>query len=304
VFVLAGDTPKPAPAGTLVVIDAAGKEQPVKAWTFTAGVRRLAWLAPRDKTPAKKEAAGPEALVVRDDEKIFYVDGALTLVPLDRLRSVEFDTAKSLMTVRVAAGGKAADVVLVGTTRYKGINKLTLEAEVDKGDAGVAALTYQGGVPRGIRAVRFPEPKVAEEKHGGRPAVVLTEDKTSRKAHPVTDLAALYQLGPGQETLSPTLMFRKTLKVDVAKVKKISRASESDGRDVVWQVEQKDGDDSTLTLLTTITLEGKSARLVGLLGKVPAGYRLFPPLSIAAVHFDATEAPKEKEKENKEDKGR
>src|SRR5262249_41875822 len=184
---------------------------------------------------------------------------------------------------------KGTGVTLTGTTRYKGINKVTIEAEVDKGDAGIAALTYQGGVPKGIRAIRFPEPKVAPEKEAGRPAIVLTEDKTIQKAHKVTDLFGLYQLAGGREALSATLMFKKTLKVDLGKVKKIARAEESDTRDVVWQVEQKGGDDSTLTLLTAATLDGKPAKLVGLVGKVPAGFVLFPPVSILAVHFDATE---------------
>src|SRR4051812_23499444 len=43
----ADEPPNPAEPGTLVVIDAAGKEQKIKAWKFTAGVRALGWLATR-----------------------------------------------------------------------------------------------------------------------------------------------------------------------------------------------------------------------------------------------------------------
>ena len=57
----ADDAPKPAETGTLVVIDAAGKEQKLKSWKFVAGVQRMSWLAPekaeekpdKDPTPAK-----------------------------------------------------------------------------------------------------------------------------------------------------------------------------------------------------------------------------------------------------------
>src|SRR5262249_53884203 len=153
-------------------------------------------------------------------------------------------------------GPKAEDdVTLTGTTAYKGINKLTLEADVDKGDAGIASLTYQGGVPRGnIKEVRFAAPKVQAEK-AGRPAFVVTADKEVKKTIKVSDLQPLYRLASGREKVLPTLMFKKTLKVDVSKVKKIV-ASSDDSDDIIWQVVQKDGDDTNLTLLESMTVDG------------------------------------------------
>ena len=90
-WALAEDAPKPAEPGTLLLIDGGGKEQKIKAWKYTAGTRRLSWLAPAEKGDAKTEkekpadkdkpagkdrltvkpagrpaAVGPEALVVRD----------------------------------------------------------------------------------------------------------------------------------------------------------------------------------------------------------------------------------------------
>src|SRR5438105_4660273 len=100
--VLADEAPKPPEAGTLVLIDAGGKEQKLKAWKFTAGIQRLSWLAPpvkeedkpakdkavdNDKTdkrrPARPAAVGPEALVVREELKIHFLAGVTTFVPLD-----------------------------------------------------------------------------------------------------------------------------------------------------------------------------------------------------------------------------
>jgi hypothetical protein len=307
--VAADEAAKPAEPGTIVVTDAAGKEQKVKSWSFTAGTRRLGWLAADKDEGAEgkggkakgKKPAGPEALVVRDELKIHFLAGVVTLVPVDRLRSVEFDSEKETMTVRAAADPKAEDdAVLTGTTAYKGINKLTIEAEVDKGDAGVAAVTYQGGLPRGIKGVRFPAPKVEAAKPG-RPAVVVTLDRDVKKAHKVSDLQALYVLKSGREKLSPLLMFRKTLKVDLAKVKKIAASSE-DSDDTVWRVVQKDGDDSTLTLLPSATLDGQAATLAGLVGRVPAGYKLFPVRRVHGIDFDTSDEPGEKEKEKDKDK--
>jgi hypothetical protein len=67
-------------------------------------------------------------------------------------------------------------------------------------------------------------------------------------------------------------------------------------------VVQKDGDDSTLTLLQTATIDGQPAQLVGLIGKVPVGYKLFPVRRITAIHFDTSEEPKEKVKEKDKEK--
>ncbi len=303
--VLAEDAPKPAEPGTLLLIDAAGKEQKLKAWKFTAGVRRLSWLAPENKVdnkPAKEKSAdkgktaskapvqpaavGPEALVVRDELKIHFLAGVTTFVPLDHIRSIRFDNEKNTMTVRVATGPKEEDdVTLTGTTAYKGINKLTLTAEVDKGEAGVAELTYQGGVPRGnIKEIRFPAPKVQPAK-SGRAAVVTTLDKDVKTTHKVSELMPLYLLPSGREKTLPTLMFRKTLKIDVGKVKKITAGTE-DSDDIVWQVAQKDGEDASLTLLESLPVAGGSARLVGLVGRAPAGWKLFPVRRINAIEFD------------------
>src|SRR5262245_41720701 len=146
------EAPKPAEPGTLIVIDSAGREQKIKSYRISVGTRRLGWLAPadkeeendKDKEEAKgkrpvKKAAGPEALVFRDELKFNFLAGVTTLIPLDRIRSISFDADKSTMTVRAAGGEKPEeDVTLTGTTAYRGINKLTLAAEVDKGDAGVA----------------------------------------------------------------------------------------------------------------------------------------------------------------------
>jgi hypothetical protein len=314
----ADDAPRPAERGTLVVVDARGKEHKLKSWTFKQGTRRLSWLAAAPKAPAGKKGkeegderpargsapAGPEALVVRDELKIHFSAGVVTLVSLDRVRSVEFDNEKGTITVRAATGPKEGDTeTLTGSTRYEGINKVVLEADVDKGEAGVASLTFRGGSEKGIRAIRFPAPAIKGGEISGRPAVVQSADGEVKRTHKVRDLTPLYLLTSGQEKLLPTLPFKKTLKLDVGKVKKIARAGE-DAEETTWQVTTED-DDSTLTLLPSLPVDGKPAVLVGLLGRVPAGYKLFPVRRIAQVDFDTTEEPKEKdkakEKEGKKD---
>ena len=93
----------------------------------------------------------------------------LTLIPLDRIRSIEFDEDSDKATVRVAGAKPDADVVLTGSTRFGGVNKVTVEAEVDKGELGVAAVKFQGGIKGGIKAIRFPSPKAAPPSPAARP---------------------------------------------------------------------------------------------------------------------------------------
>ncbi len=301
---------KPADPGTLVILDSAGKEQKVKSWRFTRGTTKLTWLVAEEKPAPKKEekpapkaiAAGPpEALIFRDDLRVHFEEGAVALIPLDRLRALDFDAEKKTVTARVATSGKGEDVVLTGSTRYAAINQLTIEADVDLGEAGVASLTFQGGGARNsIRGIRFPGPRVPAQV-AGRPAVVVAVDKSIKRAHKVSDLTPLYQVGRGAEKLMPALMFKKTLKLDVSKIKKIVAPSPDD-REVVWEVTH--GENAlSLTLIERPTFGERRMELRGLLGKSAVGYRLFPPHAISEVIFDSSELPKEeKEKEKEKDK--
>lgn len=293
-----------APEGPpMTIIDVAGKQQKIKSWAFTHGTRRLGWLADAADQPPSKEkgkrrpprkvSVGPEAVVIRDAGKFNFAEGVLALVPLTNVRAIDFNSEKKQMTIKAAVSGKPEeDVELTGSTAYKMLNKVTVEADVDKGALGVASVTYQGGVARGgIRGLRLDLDKVEAPKPG-RAAVVETADKDLKSSYKVTDLKPLYRLEDGREVLSPTLLFKKTLRLDVNKVAKIVTSTE-DSDDTVWSVTPKDGEEGTLTLLTTGTIEEQSAVLVGLVGRVPFGYRLFPIRRITSIHFDAAEVPKE-----------
>lgn len=294
----------PASTSPIVIVDSGGKEQKVKGWTFSQGTRRLTWLAPapkdepkeepkedkkdgpKGKVPAKvRPKAGPEALEFRQEHSTTFVEGVLTLIPLDRIRAIEYDD-KDGVTVKVTLSPKAdEDLTLKGTTKYKGINKITIEAEVDKGDLGVAELKFLGGVPKGIRAVRFEMPKPSEQIKGRSSFVTIAEKGQKDSTH-VVDLQPLYQSADGHEQLLPTLMFKKTLKLDLAKVRKIVVHEGRDPDAQEWTVTLKDDSELTLTLLRTITHENKQLLLQGLIGKVPAGYMLYPLHTIAEIQFD------------------
>jgi len=227
--------------------------------------------------------------VVREDNSTTWANGVLTLVPLDRLRSVEFNAEKETIAVRVATSAKPEqDLTLTGSTEFQGINKLGIEAEVDKGELGVADVRFSGGTPKGIRGVRFPAPKLpAEVVKDARQAAVSYGDKKSKHVANVTELQAIYRTADG-EVLSGLLFFKKTIKVDMAKLKKIvPHKEEGTLNEPVWGVTLKSGgDEETLTLMTRVQLDGKDAQLEGILGRVPAGYKLFPVHLLTEIEFD------------------
>ncbi|MCI0459043.1 MAG: hypothetical protein L0Z62_18965 [Gemmataceae bacterium] len=298
------DEPKSADRGTLVVIDHAGKEFKITDWHFRSGTRPLGWLAPpappksKDGKPGAGSApAGPEALEMREEKSTDWQNGILTLVPLTNLKRIDYDTEKKTVKVTVLRPGEKGPVeeALTGSTRFTGINRLVVEGDADLGELGKAALKFRGGESKGgVRSIQLPA-AAAVPATAGRPAVVTDTDKVP---HTVFDLQPLYVVGRGEEKRIGTLLFKTTVKVDLAKVAKLSRVESEDrkGASLDFEVTLKDGAQHTLILLTKGTPEdAKSGSLQGLVGRVPAGWKLFPLHTIRSIEFDRTEpAPKKK----------
>jgi hypothetical protein len=275
----------PKAAGGLVVTDSAGKEHKLKTWKFVTGTQRLSWLAAgagnkaeKDPQKAAGKAAGPEALVFRGEKSTDLLEGIVTFILLDRIRAIEYDAEKKTVTVRVAKPGDKGDAeeVLTGSTRFKGENKLTIEAESDLGELGLAAVKFQGGVPKGVKTIRFPTPRAPAAAAASRTARVTDVDK---KVHPVADLQPLYRLAGDSQRLLPTLLFKKTVKIDLGKIKKLAFVDSGDkqGGGLDYEVTLHDDKSHTLTLLNRVSpLDGKAALLEGFVGRVDAGYQFFP----------------------------
>ncbi len=283
----------PAPAGdkggaVLVVVDSNGKEHKLNTWKFTAGTTHLAWLATaeeKDKEPGKgkKSVAGPEALEFTEGKGAPYKIRVLTYIPLSSIRSLEYDEKKESVTVHVARSDKEADdEVLTGPTGYIGCNLLSIEATSDLGELGTATVKFQGGVKRGVKMIRFPNPRPTEPLPEGRGATVSQggKDQPSFKA---VDLQALYQTGKGQ-TVLPTLYFKETVKIDLAKVDKLARVGTSG---VDFEVTLKSGAQHPLELIVQPKgPDGKAMQLEGLVGRFGGGWRLFPMQTIGEVQFE------------------
>lgn len=277
IVALAADPPKSGDSA--VIVDGSGKEIVLKKWTVSGGLRKLHWLG----------ANAPEALAFRETNSTTFRDGVLTLVPLDRLESLTYDAAKLTVHAKVAGVEKP----LEGSTRFTGINQVAIEAEIDKGEMGTLEVKYRGGPAKGgIKSVTFPARKAGPTPKGDALYVTISDGKKKEGVAVVHQMQALYRIDKGEKLL-PYVMFKKTFKVDLAKVKKLT-VHESEQKSFECDVVLDDGTEQTLTLLTEIAVEGKPAILEGLLGETSAGWKLLPVHTIGEISRE--EPKKEPEK--------
>jgi hypothetical protein len=275
-----GAQEKPSP-GVLTVIDGAGKEIKLKNWRFTNGTRNL--------NLTDKGKNGSEYLEFREERSTVYQNGILTLVPLTAIRNIDYDAAKKTVTVSLV-GPDGKDIVLIGTTKYIGINKIGVQGERDLGDLGVGVVKFQGGDPKNskhIRGLRFPSPK-ATPAATGKPATILARDK-EKTLHQVSDAIPVYQSKGNILRTIPTLWFKTTVKIELDKIKSLRHVPPENKKQTVndFEVTLRDGKQHNLILLDKINLDdGKPAQLLGLLGRVPAGYKLFPTHTIAEASWE------------------
>jgi hypothetical protein len=273
----------------LLILDAQGKEVMLKGWHLAGGTRRLVGI---DSVAAKSPpfASGPQYLEFREEKSTTFEAGILTLVRVTALRKLDYDYEKKTVTA-VAAVASGKDETLVGTTKFNRINRLGIEGEADLGNLGFASVKFQGGNPKGgITAVRFPAAQPVPEVKGN-PALVIAADKEKTR-HAVADLTALYQVDGGAYRALATLMFKKTVKIDLAKIASMRHVEAEDKKQASYDFEVvlHDGTKHTLTLLTKVELDGtKSATFAGLFGRVPVGYKVFPAHTIAELKLEQVE---------------
>jgi len=259
----------------IVMPPAGGKEVKLVDWRFTQGTRHFSPIGEEKVNPKTKMPTGPEYLEFREEKSTTYKNGIFTLIPLASVRKITYDREKKTVAVAVVTGD-AEDLILNGVTRFTGSNKITIEAEALLDGLGAATVKFQGGIDKGLHSVTFPAPTAVAKAKGGAPAIITADDKEKSK-HPASDVQPLY-LVEGAYRIVPYIMFKKTVKVDMDKVAGIRFVPSEDKKKASndYEVTLKDGNKHTLTLLSTVETEKKkSMTFLGLLGRVPAGYKLF-----------------------------
>jgi hypothetical protein len=252
----AADAPADEP---VVVVDSAGKEIKLTKVRFTTGTRRLSWLP--DKSAL--------ALEVREPNSTQYAKGITTLVPLASVESIAYEPGKATI------GVKGLSAPLVGTTEYKGFSAIGFE-----GDSGGVVGKFAGGVPKsGIKSVTFPGAKpLPERKPGGTAwSVTIDQPKAGNPALAVRDLKVLYASGAAEQ-VADALPVRKgePLKFDASLKRLEVLAVDPNTHIAAAEVQPADSPERTVAIPLTRDQGGKTGVLVGLLGEVDAGWKLFP----------------------------
>ena len=299
---LAVGQPDPADAWDLLYDDKVAIR--LTAPRFTAGVRALPWAPGRGMSdanpaaaPAKKPAAKtpplPDHLEFREETSTLFKDGIITYIPLASLVRLDYDVDKKLVRA-VVAQPDGKELVLSGSTRFVGINKFNVEGAVLPAAVTLPAATLQvhdGLLKTPIRGIRLRADAAKAEAPAapaGRAAVVVAADK-EKSEHRVFELTPVYQVA-GKQRLAPVLMFQKIGQLDIAKVAALRHLPPAKKQATApdYEVTLADGTKQTLALLEKTTLDdNQPAQLIGLAGRVAAGWKLFPPHTIAVVRWES-----------------
>lgn len=271
------------PAEAAVVTDAAGKEVKLVSFKPTAGVRRLAWLG--DPKGANDDARkGPLALELRELYSTTFAKGVVTLVPMSGIDSIRYEYDKHTLAVSV----KGLTEPLTGTLQYKGINVLSFDADV----GGITG-KFSGGVPvTGIKsiALRGAKPLAARPSGGAAWAVQIVQPQANHPTLTVRNLKPLFAFANGTEVLLDAIPARKGDPVSLTShgFKRLAiLAVDPNTQLAAVEVHPEDGPERIVMVPLALEQDQKAAALIGLLGEVDAGWKLFPLHTIKAITPDA-----------------
>jgi hypothetical protein len=268
-FARAADVPSEA-----TVTDAEGKEVKVESLKFGVGTRRLAWLA--DPDGATEEARkGPLVLELREPHSTSYKKGVVTYVPVASVESIKYDYDKQLATVAV----KGLDEPLSGTLAYRGINVLGFSGTAD----GKAASFSGGAFTKGnIKAVAFAGAAAVPARKGtGAWQVQIDQPSAKNPTLKVGELKFLHHFPGGVEVLTDAITPHKSeaLKMDAAVKSYLTLAVDPTAEVIAAEVQVGDKE-RVVVIMPTMEKDGKTGTLVGVVGEVEAGWKLFPLTTI------------------------
>jgi hypothetical protein len=264
-------------AGGAIVVDADGREHTLTQVKFGAGTKRLAWLAdPNGTTDDAKK--GPLALEFREPNSTTLLKGVVTLVPVASIESVEFDQAKQEVTLSV----KGLQQRLVGILFDRRVNGLGVSGQED----GKAA-TYRGGAigKSSVKSMSFggaqSPPKLKRQTTWN---VQIVQPKANNPTVVVRNLKVLIGRSAGAEKLVDGLPVRKGEPINFdTKLKRLEILAHDQVTDVVAAEVEAGGPERTIIIPHILEQDGKPGTVVGLLGEVDAGWKLFPLHTIKLI---------------------
>jgi hypothetical protein len=263
-------------AEPIPLVDSTGKEIKLTNVKWTAGVRRLAYLAdPKGTTDEAKK--GPLALEIREPLSTTFQKGVVTLVPLSSVESVNYDYQKLKMSVAVKGQPEVG-----GTLQFQGINVIRLD-----GKSGDRAAKFTGGVPKdGFRSISFPGAMPLPPRAGGSSwSVRIVQPKEKDPTLTVRNIRALYVFPGGIEKRMDALPVRKGEPLQLKdKIKKVEfLAVDTNTMMAVLEATIEGGVERIIAVPLTLEQEKRTGMLTGLLGEVDAGWKLFPLHAIKSI---------------------
>ncbi len=292
VVATAADPPKDTKDEKAVtIIDANGRLAAPKKWKIVSGLYTVNW--------AEKPV---ETFVIREFGSTTFKDGVTTYVPLEQLQGIAYDYEKATATFAIAG----LDKPLQGTTKFVNINTITVEGEVDRGK-GIVDVKFRGGVLKGgFKEIKFAGAKAPDKPAEGKLFSFMVVPEGKGKTGTVmtaSNVKGLYHMADGSVKLLPWVQFKKTLKVDIATIEKLHlgeyNVSEKSADAEVTLKDGKDGMTLSTTLLCNVTIDDKPALLLGFVGDVPAGWKLFPVHTVSDFQPGEMKAPEPKKEEPK-----
>ncbi len=251
-----------------IVADAENKEVKVTDLKLGTGVRRLTWLTDTDTEDAKK---GLLVLELREPHSTSYAKGIITYVPVNSVESVKYDYDKQVASV----GVKGLAEPLAGTLQYKGINVLTFSGAADGKPTSFSGGAFTKG---NIKGVSFAGASPLPARKGVSAwQVQIDQPKAMDPTLKVGELKFLYQFPGGNEVLVDAVTPYKSepLKLDSSVQSYTTLAVDPNTRVIAAEVQVGDKE-RVVVLMPTLEKDGKTGTLVGVVGEVEAGWKLFP----------------------------
>ncbi|MBP3957941.1 hypothetical protein J8F10_22025 [Gemmata sp. G18] len=271
-FVRAADAPTEA-----TVTDAEGRDVKVSGLKFGTGTRRLAWAG--DPAGATEEAKkGPLVIELREPHSTTLLKGIITYVPVNSIESIKYDYDKQVASVAV----KGLPEPLAGTLQYRGINVLGFEGSVDDKVTRFSGGAFTKG---NIKAVAFAgATPFAAKKGTGSWLVQIDQPKAENPTLKAGNFKFLYQYPGGVEVLTDAATVRKgdPLKLDDAMKTFVPLAVDQNTHMAAIEVQIGDTE-KVVVVPQQVEKDGKAGVLMGLVGEVDAGWKLFPLHSIKGM---------------------
>ncbi|HEV3384878.1 MAG TPA: hypothetical protein VG097_08675 [Gemmata sp.] len=278
-FGITAQADEPALEASVTVLNTDGKESQVTELKFTTGTHRLAWLAnPDGKT--EDDRKGPLALEVREIQSTTYTKGVVTYVPISHIESVKYDYDNKVINLSV----KGLKGPLKGTLQYKGLNALNFSGKVDD-----KATTFSAGVigKSTVKAVTFSGAKALPEakKTGTTWAIQISQPAEKDPTLTVRNLKVLYHYSAGVEKLEDSIPVRKGALLPLnGTVKRFEiLATDPNTNIAAAEVDTATSTERIVAIPLIQELDKKTGTLIGFIGEVDVGWKLFPLHTIKVI---------------------